>query len=183
MKKENTNKVVITLLVLIIIILLVLCILFATGTISFKSNTVDNNEINQNISDNGENNSNTINEGNSLDTNGILEKLNGVWGYGYYMISIQKDNKQYLQGQYGTDGGIGGTISNIKELSNNKYELEVFIKGCSSNDCVNETEDATKIILIEIDSTKNIIVNNNNEYQFITKEHSDYDTIDAYFNK
>lgn len=49
-EKVNHNKVIIALLIAIIGILSVLCILFATDTISFKSNNVDNNELsNENI--------------------------------------------------------------------------------------------------------------------------------------
>ena len=44
MENQNNNKGVITLLVVIIVILAVLCVLFATGTISLKSNTTNNNQ-------------------------------------------------------------------------------------------------------------------------------------------
>lgn len=46
MEKEKIKNGVISLLILIILILLALVLLFATGTISFKSNDVDNNELN-----------------------------------------------------------------------------------------------------------------------------------------
>lgn len=53
MEKENNNKGVIILLIVIIVILATLCILFATGTISFKSNEVNDvnksNEVNENV--------------------------------------------------------------------------------------------------------------------------------------
>ena len=49
MEKQNNNKGVIALLIVIIVILLVLCALFATGTINFNLNDVNNNEINQDI--------------------------------------------------------------------------------------------------------------------------------------
>lgn len=50
----KNNKVVISLLIVLIVILSTLCILFATGTISFKPNDVDNNGTNKNVV--GENN-------------------------------------------------------------------------------------------------------------------------------
>ena len=57
MENQKNNKGVIALLIVIIVILSALCVLFATGTISLKSNNVDNNETNQNvIDDNNENN-------------------------------------------------------------------------------------------------------------------------------
>ena len=61
MEKPKNNKIVITLLALIIIILSVLCILFATGTISFNSNKVNDNDTNKNET-------NINNEQNLIDT-------------------------------------------------------------------------------------------------------------------
>lgn len=49
---KTNNKLVIILLVIIVTILSVLCILFATGTISLKSNDVDNNKPNDNVNNN-----------------------------------------------------------------------------------------------------------------------------------
>ena len=46
MENQKNNKGVITLLVVIIVILSVLCILFATGTISFNTNKVNDNNTN-----------------------------------------------------------------------------------------------------------------------------------------
>ena len=60
MENQNNNKGVIVLLVVIIAILAVLCVLFATGTISFAKNSTNNNEQ-TNTTDNGTtNNSNVI---------------------------------------------------------------------------------------------------------------------------
>ena len=65
MEQEKNNKSLIAVLIIIIIILAVLCILFATNTISFKSNSVDNNnQSNGNVTDNNttEDTSSTIND-------------------------------------------------------------------------------------------------------------------------
>lgn len=183
MENQKSYKGVIALLVVIIIILATLCILFATGTISFNTNKVNENGTNENINDNNQNNNNDNDDNTVLDFNTILEKINGVWGHGYYMISIDKSTKQYLQGQYGTDGIIFGTITDINEVSNNKYELEIFSKGCTGDNCMEEKEDEIKIISIEVDTARNIVINNNNEYQFITSDHSDNNTINAFFYK
>ena len=174
MESQKNNKGIITLLIIIIAILSVICILLATGTISFNSNKenndIDNNKTNQNI----------------IDNNAILEEMVGVWGYSYnnHVIEIKKENDKYyyLQGQYATDGARRGVIENTKEIATNKYELEVFIEGCKGPGCMEETEDETKIITIEVDNTKNIIINNNNEYKFITKDYSNYDEINKFFN-
>lgn len=51
MESQKNNRGIIILLTVIIVILLILCVLFATETISFKSNKVDN-DPKQNISNN-----------------------------------------------------------------------------------------------------------------------------------
>lgn len=61
MENQKNNKRVIALLIVIIVILSVLCVLFATGTISFKSNDVYNNEKNQTVNDNNQTNQDDIN--------------------------------------------------------------------------------------------------------------------------
>ena len=59
--KEKNNKGVITFLIVIIIILLVLVVLSATGTISFKSDTIDNSNSQTNENNNSTISSNDIN--------------------------------------------------------------------------------------------------------------------------
>jgi len=55
-ENQKNNKGVISLLIVIIVILSVLCVLFATGTITLKSNDVDNSGTNENINDNNQTN-------------------------------------------------------------------------------------------------------------------------------
>ena len=73
MENQNKNKIIIAILISIIIILSVLLILFATETISFKSNDIDTNKPNQNIIDddtpeNSDNNS-QIDDNNNVKNN------------------------------------------------------------------------------------------------------------------
>ena len=58
MENQKNNKGVITLLIVIIVILSVLCVLFATGTISFNTNKANDNETNENVNDNNNNENN-----------------------------------------------------------------------------------------------------------------------------
>ena len=67
MENQKNNKGVIALLIVIIVILSVLCVLFATGTISFNSNDVDNNNVNENINNNNVENDDEENETNWVD--------------------------------------------------------------------------------------------------------------------
>lgn len=64
MKNQKNNNGIIALFIVIIVILSILCILFATGIISFKSNNINNNESNKNINDN--NNVGNITNNNNL---------------------------------------------------------------------------------------------------------------------
>ena len=71
MEKERNNKGVIILLTVIIVILAVLCVLFATDTISFNSNTVNNNtQSNSNINEAKNTNENSSNSQNSENQTG-----------------------------------------------------------------------------------------------------------------
>lgn len=60
MEKQNNNKVVIALLVVIIVILATLCVLFATGTINFNTNKVNNEDTNENVNIDGTTNTNSL---------------------------------------------------------------------------------------------------------------------------
>ena len=66
MERKNNNKIIIVILLIIIFILTALCILFATGTISFKNNKDIqeniNNNTNQDNANSSENESNNIYE-------------------------------------------------------------------------------------------------------------------------
>ena len=54
MENQKNDKTVIVLLIIIIAILSALCVLFATGTISFKSNDTEVNNPNQSTDNNSE---------------------------------------------------------------------------------------------------------------------------------
>lgn len=87
MEKGNNNKVVIVLLIVIIGILSVLCILFATNTISFKSNDIDNN-INENGNDNqsvendndGNQNTNNMQQDNAISNDNETKPIQNELG-------------------------------------------------------------------------------------------------------
>lgn len=81
MKNQKSNKLVITLLVVIIAILSVLCILFATGTISFNSNKVENNNLTEDETDKGTDN----NLQNSVITSEDIKEIFNV-AYNYYEL-------------------------------------------------------------------------------------------------
>lgn len=87
MDNQKKQKKIIILFIIIIAILSVLCFLFATGTISFKSNDGDINKQNQNIIDNNAND-NTVDDNNdknnNLQTSNItIEKIKDVFEFVY----------------------------------------------------------------------------------------------------
>ena len=60
MENKNYYNGIIILLIVIIVVLSVLCVLFATGTISFNSNKVNDDEIKENVNESNNNNENSI---------------------------------------------------------------------------------------------------------------------------
>lgn len=125
MENQNNNKVVIALLVIIISILTVLCILFATGTISFKSNDVEVNDSNQNITEN-----------NDYQTNDItLENIKEIFKvtYNYYELPVvycgKTDNT--LVEIYGTSRKASTEFATYDEMLNylKKYMTIDVISG------------------------------------------------------
>ena len=97
--EKNNNKDVIALLIVIIVILAVLCVLFATGTISLKSSTTNNNQqTNENTQTNTIDN-NTTNDNDNNDSNDYIKttndkvRLNVTQDYNEYAeISIEQGN-------------------------------------------------------------------------------------------
>lgn len=83
MENQNSNKVVIVLFMVIVAILAVLCVLFATGTIEFKSNEVTNNTNNNN----NQQNNNTSN-GNA--NNNYAEWMNYILKQNITNIEINR---------------------------------------------------------------------------------------------
>ena len=74
MEKQKNNKDVIALLIVIIVILSALCILFATGTINFKTNKINDNTVNEN---NKQNDNVTDNDESNLLNSNIIVTQNG----------------------------------------------------------------------------------------------------------
>lgn len=99
MENQNNNKGIIALLVVIIVILAVFCVLFATGTISLKSSTTNNNQqTNENTQTNTIDN-NTTNDNDNNDSNDYIKttsdkiRLNVTQDYNEYAeISIEQGN-------------------------------------------------------------------------------------------
>ena len=88
MENQKNNKGVITLLIVIIVILSALCVLFATGTISFNSNKVNDNDINENINDNNQVDDNTNDDSNTVNMQNMVGEYNGKdpWDYDLTVI-------------------------------------------------------------------------------------------------
>lgn len=127
MESQKNNKIVILLLVVIIVILSVLCVLFATGTISLKSNDndVDNNEINENV--NEENNDNNSN--NYIKTINDKVRINVTQDYNEYAeISIEQGNFVVSTSKYKTEV-VNNVITETKVESYPGVTKTFSIKG------------------------------------------------------
>ena len=120
-QEKNNNKGVIAILVAIIVILAALCTLFVTGTISLKSNSVDNNQNSNGITDN-KNNLITNNEAES-----ILKNL-----YNDAVRHIYNEGVSYC-GTYATGDNVTLSLNGFfytKSATFNSFaELENYLKG------------------------------------------------------
>ena len=170
--ENKNNKGLITLLIVIIVILLGLCVLFSTGTISFKSNDVDNNEINQNINENNnveiddtnnnsqediENNQNKYNE----DFSGIVE----VIGYPIIKNKVDElgDGKEYSYVYfYIMESNKKEFNAYIEKLNGNMFVLDNAIGiGCIINNQIKyynaSDENGEKEYILSIDISNQIL--------------------------
>ena len=145
MENQKNNKGVIALLIVIIVILSALCVLFATGTISFKSNDVDNNETNENIND-------TNNVGNTINDNN-LKYANQT------SASVKVDNLEEGNGKIidiKIDNGNIKFNSDNKELVlsniNAKYMyLHQYMESCSTKlYFINQNNELYRISLLSL---------------------------------
>lgn len=125
----KNNKVVIALLIVIIIILSALCVLFATGTISFNSNKVNDNEIKENVNDD------TNNDNNSKTSNIGVEKIKEIFEvvYNYYELPTVYCGKSdhTIVKIYGTDRYASTEFTTYDEMLNSlkKYMSVEVIAG------------------------------------------------------
>lgn len=133
MENQKNNKGVIALLIVIIVILLALCVLFATGTISFNSNKVNNNEINN--SENTDNNESNNNDSNSQTSNIKAEDIKTIFkvAYDYYaMPRVYCGKKDHnIVKINGTDRYTSTEFSTYEEMLNSlkKYMSVEVISG------------------------------------------------------
>lgn len=132
MENQRNNKGVIALLIVIIIMLTAFCILLATGTISFKSNDVDTNKPNDNITDNNESNNN---ENNPQTSNIKVDDIKTIFkvAYDYYELPKVYCGKadHTIVKIYGTDRYASTEFSTYEEMLNSlkKYMSVEVISG------------------------------------------------------
>ena len=129
MENQKNNKGVIALLIVIIVILSALCVLLATGTISFNSNKVNENDINN--SENADNNSN------NEDTNGSIQNANDVGNdnnLNNYIKTTSDKVRLNVTQDYNEYAEISIEQGNFV-ITTSKYKVEVV------NNLVKETKD------------------------------------------
>ena len=142
---KKNNKGVIVLLIVIIVMLVALCVLFATGTINFKTN--DNSVDNINNQENTNGNNNVINDTNDANSN-IEEKNNSNNQVTDNMNFIREKRITLIEepnctGQHSTplvatiepNGNItiaqdGGAVE--IEVGNAKYLYKVVVIACDN---------------------------------------------------
>ena len=146
MENQKNNKGVIALLIVIIVILSALCVLFATGTISFKSNDVANNETNENIND--DNNVENNDENNSI-INDTKEETTDKYFYDVKDLNVKALPEYQVFGDISKNKNVVETVdfgfekdySAYLDLSGNvtvqKYSKSENEKGITGNLNVN----------------------------------------------
>ena len=136
MEGQRNNKGIIVLLVVIIIMLSVFCVLFATGTISFNSEKVNNNTNESYYNVIEDNNSN-----NKISEWEIKEKFEYVYGYNVLpfvtcgetqtgMIKIG-DKDYYMSNEFNTYDEMLSYLNKFmsKEVMSNKYAFKATDKN------------------------------------------------------
>lgn len=134
MEKQKNNKTVIILLIIIIAILSALCVLFATGTISFKSNDTEVNNPNQSAN---KNNDSDQNNNNSETKNITAEDIKEIFkvAYEYYesaKVYCGKTENEIVE-IYGADRKASTEFTTYDEMLNSlkKYMSIEVIAGKS----------------------------------------------------
>ena len=140
MENQKNNRGVIALLIVIIVILSALCVLLATGTISFKSDKVNDNEVNENVNDTNNEENNSKEWVNYLKSKNVVVKTS-VWNsekdeceFNSVSISSEDINKiidklstnkitKYYYGNFPPTGTICSDRFTL-EYENNKISLE-----------------------------------------------------------
>ena len=131
MEKQNNNKGLIALLIVIIIILATLCVLFVTGTISFKENKVnDNGNIADDNNQNNEKDDEDINNEGNLDSY-IDTKLSDYSFERYYknsnIVELYINNKIVKF----EDNGMNYATSKVNKMNDNVFIVEKSLGSTS----------------------------------------------------
>lgn len=173
-QEKNNNKGVIALLIVIIVILLALVVLFATGTISFKSNELNNN---QQTTENGQTNTNNGDEPIAIQTklvdnllcnnsettfNGITVKLEQeeedmmctTNSIAINNKNIKSDIQTYVKSYEIYDnnviifsGNTSGTLLSIYSLANNSTIMKLGPESLGGYKVISYYTDNNKIII------------------------------------
>ena len=181
MENQKNNKGVIILLFVIILILLVLCILFATGTISFNSRIDDNNNglSNENINEennnekfdeniNEENNNEKIDESNFLRETRItlVDEPNCTGNSSPLIANIESNGNISISQSKGAE---------VIEVGNAKYLYRVGIISCDNVRLYYITEDRGLYVVDHPSAgkqnQKGTKVSSNKIIEFLGEEH------------
>jgi len=123
----------------------------------------------------------------------VFTKLTGIWKFVYedgtnYAIKVYVDEigtDRFSLGQYGTDAGIYGEVTDIKHKNDYVYQLTVFSAGCHGEFCLEESDDTTYSIDIDVSNIDNneikVTTNNiTNTYKYVAKTWEDAESSFSY---
>ena len=171
MEKEKKNVGVIALMGVIILILLVLCILFATGKLTFNASKPSEEKEEEKIQEP------VVVE---LTREELMDKLAGEWGtcvdgscFGI-MVSKKDDNTySYTSYLMWSDGINNGVVTDTSMAEENKYNVTVYFPPYE--DMMNTYYEHTNNYLINIsDIESNVIYIGDTKYQKITTDRESF---------
>ncbi len=108
----------------------------------------------------------------------IKNKLMGVWKYVdannnilVMGLTVERGQLIYKYGIYATGGGDYGKLQNIESINDNIIKLVIYDEGCSGYDCIEEREERTFNVSIDVTNIDNGIIKiDNNTYNYASKD-------------
>jgi len=160
MEKNKNNLLYYVVVGILVLVIIVSSVLFICNLDVFKKD--DNidviDKVDENVEQDGEDEQLII-----YNSDEVLSMITGIWKYvdetgTKYAMRVfvnEVGENRFSVGEYGTDGGIYGKITDILHINDSFYQLVVFSPGCHDEYCLYESEDETYYIsvnLLDIDN-------------------------------
>ena len=176
--KDKKNILLVCIIILLLVIIILLGILLFKSYLSVYSDTsnLENNTSNNEDSD-IQDNENDVVDTVIYNKDEFFDKVEGIWRYvdsdGVNYATAFFENEvgeiRFSNGRYGTDGGMYGVLLDIQYMNDSIYHLTIFSEGCHGDECLEESDDYTYYIdvdITDIDNNKIVITMNSFSYTY-----------------